>query len=273
MPSFHDLGLSSYEEKVYVALLELRTGDATAISETSGVPMGRIYDVLGALESRRLLERKSESRPRIYSPVEPETVIGRLLEERTRELDVEQTRYENVAAELRSEYRGRPAMEGWFWEAADTKEIAQLLADRMAMADRDVAVTATTAAGGLFGFEAIYANTIEPSLALLERGVTISLLVTESLVAELPERLTIDLDQLLREYDQLKLRTTSELYNTYDMIDRRDVCIYVADPFDRDSILGTVRIADPEFVERVEKRWQSLWNNANTVDVLADTDC
>lgn len=266
MPSFHDLGLSSYEQKVYVALLELHAGDAEAISGASDVPMGRIYDVLGTLESRGLIERKPESRPRIYSPVDPETVIERLLAERTRELEVEQTRYENVAAELRAEYGGRPAMEGRFWAAANTEETARLLADRMETAERDVAITATTAAGGLFGFEAVYGETIERFTTLLDRDVSIRLLVTETLVAELPERLVTDLDRLLSGFDRFELRTTPALHNTYDMIDRRDVCVYVADPFERDSILGTVRIADPEFVRTVDTQQRAIWNAATGVE-------
>lgn len=265
MSSFHDLGLSSYEEKAYIALLELHTGDAEAISEASEIPMGRIYDVLGGLESRGLIGLSPESRPRIYSPVDPETAIERLLEERKRDLAVERTRYENVAAELRTEYGGRPAMEGRFVAAASTEEIAQLLADRMETAERSVAITATTAAGGLFGFEAVYAETIERFRTLLERGVSIRLLVTETLVGELPEGQTADLDRLLA-YDEFELRTTAELYNTYDMIDRRDVCVYVADPFERDSILGTVRIADPEFVRTVDEQQRAVWNGATNVE-------
>ncbi|MFB6219023.1 MAG: helix-turn-helix domain-containing protein, partial [Halobacteriaceae archaeon] len=47
MADLGDLGLSEYESRAYRALL--RTGPATAeeLSEESGVPMGRVYDVLG----------------------------------------------------------------------------------------------------------------------------------------------------------------------------------------------------------------------------------
>lgn len=270
MPSFHDLGLSSYEEKVYVALLELRAGDAETVSETSEVPMGRIYDVLGGLESRGLIERKPESRPRIYSPVDLEIAIDQLLEERKRGLAVERTRYEKAAAELRAEHGGRLAMEGRFWAAANTEEIAQLLADRMENADEGAVITATTAAGGLFGFEAVYAETIERFTALLERDVSVHLLITETLAGELPKKQTTDLDQLLHEYDRFELRTIPELYNTYDMIDWQDVCVYVADPFERDSILGTVRIADPKFVRMVEEQQRAIWNAATNIESLCE---
>ena len=84
----------------------------------------------------------------------------------------------------------------------------------------------------------------------------------------MPERLVTDLDRLLSGFDRFELRTTPALHNTYDMIDRRDVCVYVADPFERDSILGTVRIADPEFVRTVDTQQRAIWNAATGVECV-----
>ncbi|MFC6906712.1 TrmB family transcriptional regulator [Halalkalicoccus tibetensis] len=88
---------------------------AEELSEESGVPMGRIYDVLNGLESLDLAHCNPESHPRVYSPVDSETTIDRLLRNRKRDLEVEHTRYENVAAELRSQLGGQPPIDGRFW--------------------------------------------------------------------------------------------------------------------------------------------------------------
>jgi sugar-specific transcriptional regulator TrmB len=186
-------------------------------------------------------------------------------------LEIERTRYKNVAEELRSQLETLPPMEGRFWAADSTEEIAVLLADRLESADDEVLITATTTAGGLFGLEPVYARTVEEFATLLDSGVAVKILFTKGLVIELPERVVSEVERLFQEYTRFELRTTSNLYNTYDMIDRGVVCVYVADPFDRDSILGTVQIADPEFVERVDERRRLLWNNATEVESLSHT--
>lgn len=44
------LGLSEYETRACIALVELGKADASEISRRSGAPRTRIYDVLGKLE-------------------------------------------------------------------------------------------------------------------------------------------------------------------------------------------------------------------------------
>lgn len=43
------IGLTEYEAKVYLALLEVHLNTATKVSEKSGVPRTRIYSVLESL--------------------------------------------------------------------------------------------------------------------------------------------------------------------------------------------------------------------------------
>ena len=86
MSDLRDIGLSEYEANAYRSLLQ--TGPATAkeLSDESGVPMGRIYDVLGSIESQHLVRSQAASRPKKYVAVEPETALDRLLADRKREL-------------------------------------------------------------------------------------------------------------------------------------------------------------------------------------------
>lgn len=54
-------GLSPYEAKAYVALLDLGTASATDIADASDVPAPRIYDVLQSLEDREYVETFEQS--------------------------------------------------------------------------------------------------------------------------------------------------------------------------------------------------------------------
>jgi len=77
MADLRDVGLSKYEARAYRSLLESGPTTAKTLSEASGVPMGRIYDVLNSLEQHRLVRSQAASRPKKYVAVEPETARDR----------------------------------------------------------------------------------------------------------------------------------------------------------------------------------------------------
>lgn len=266
MSSLRDLGLSSYEGKAYRGLLTLGSGTAEEISAASDVPMGRIYDVLSSLESQHIVRRQPESHPRTYVAVEPDRAIDRLLTARINDLQRQQTQYETVAAEVLAQLETIAPMESHFWPATiGQDEIAELLADRLDDATDSLIITATTTAGGLFGFEEVYARTIERLAETLDRGVSVRFLFTDRLVTEMPDALGAELDRLLEVHTDFELRTTVPLYNTYDIVDGQNICVYVAHPFDQHAILGTIQVNDERMVRSVYEQWQPEWETATAV--------
>lgn len=78
-----DLGLTSYEIRVYTSLLDAGSMTAANISKKSGVPYSKIYEVLNSLEEKGWLESDS-SRPQKFFPKSPSTA-----------LEATRTRYDN----------------------------------------------------------------------------------------------------------------------------------------------------------------------------------
>jgi sugar-specific transcriptional regulator TrmB len=74
------LGLNKYEGAVYDALVKLGKGTATRVVKTSGVPYGRVYDVLDSLIAKNML-RIIPGKPRTYSIADP-AVIEREIEKK-----------------------------------------------------------------------------------------------------------------------------------------------------------------------------------------------
>ena len=68
------LGLTGYEIKVYLCLLETGSMTASDISKKSGVPYSKIYEVLNSLEEKGWLESDS-SRPQKFFPKSPLTAL------------------------------------------------------------------------------------------------------------------------------------------------------------------------------------------------------
>jgi HTH-type transcriptional regulator, sugar sensing transcriptional regulator len=72
--AMESLGLTSYEIKVYLSLLERGSMTASDISKKSSVPYSKIYEVLNSLEDKGWLESDS-SRPQKFFPKSPITAL------------------------------------------------------------------------------------------------------------------------------------------------------------------------------------------------------
>ncbi len=81
------LGLNDYEARAYVATVALGEGTVKEISEESGVPRSRAYDVMERLAKKGLVEAGSTN-PICYRANDPLVASGHLMEEIKRANDV-----------------------------------------------------------------------------------------------------------------------------------------------------------------------------------------
>ena len=88
------LGLTEYEVRVYITLLENGSMTAAEISSASGIPYSRIYEVLTRLEKKGWIEALS-GRPKLYKPLPPSEAVKIVKFELERQLE----NYENVVIE------------------------------------------------------------------------------------------------------------------------------------------------------------------------------
>lgn len=72
------LGLSEYEVKAYLNLLEQYPVNGYILSKESGIPRSRIYEVLDSLENKQLVFEQNDGKNTLYYPLEPELFISRL---------------------------------------------------------------------------------------------------------------------------------------------------------------------------------------------------
>ncbi len=267
MASLGDLGLSEYESRVYRSLL--RTGPTTAkqLSNASGVPMGRIYDVLNDLEAADLVRSQNAGRPKQYAPVEPRTALSRLLEERRADLEAELAAYEETVDELAEQLEDPTAADDPFWTVAiGPEDTVDLLCERLAAAnDRLVMVVAQPSPQ--FDIGEVGDRIAGEIEAALDRGVDISMLVSGSLLEAVPPA-------LLRKYASVadhpdfELRLTGELAGTFNLIDRTEVCIEVTNPLAADEAFALIALTDPSFAANVQSEFGPRWEAAKPVPEL-----
>ena len=72
--SLEKIGLTSYEIKTYTALLKGGELNASELSQNSGVPYSKIYEVLGTLEEKGWIG-SDDSRPTKYFSKSPSTAL------------------------------------------------------------------------------------------------------------------------------------------------------------------------------------------------------
>lgn len=169
--AMESLGLTGYEIKVYVSLLNDNGLTAQELSRKSGVPYSKIYEVVGRLEEKGWLESDS-SRPTKFYPKSPATALEAMRMRLENQLKDNETA---VISELMSLYeksgsKERPeiwVLNGLYNIAAKVKEIIQ-------NCEKELLLALPAAAESV-------AKPLQPNLrALHEKGTKIMVLASES---------------------------------------------------------------------------------------------
>ena len=169
--AMEDLGLTGYEIKVYVSLLNDDAMTAQELSKKSGVPYSKIYEVIGKLDRNGWLESDS-GRPTKFYPKSPATALEAMRMRIESEVKDNETM---IMSELMSLYqksgiKEKPeiwVLSGFYNIAAEVKEIIQNCEKELLLALPAVAESV--------------AKPLQPALRMLhEKGVKITVLASES---------------------------------------------------------------------------------------------
>lgn len=99
------IGLRMYEAQAYITLTSLISSTASEISEESGIPRSKIYDVLKELSKKNFIDVE-DGRPLTYNVKSPVEVLGREKERLNSEIDDTITRltyvYENGMSQVQA---------------------------------------------------------------------------------------------------------------------------------------------------------------------------
>ena len=164
------LGLTSYEIKVYLSLLETGSMTASDISKKSGVPYSKIYEVLNSLEDKGWLESDS-SRPQKFFPKSPLTALEAM---RMRIESSIRDSKNTIMSELmpiyeKSGIREKPEI----WVVMGVYNIAAKIGEIIQTCQHELLIALPQIAEGI-------AKPIQPTLrSLQEKGVKINVLASE----------------------------------------------------------------------------------------------
>lgn len=168
--AMENLGLTSYETKVYLSLLEFGSMIASDISKKSFVPYSKIYEVLNSLEEKGWIESNS-SRPQKFFPKSPSTALESIRIQRENETKENE---QSILNELMPVYeksgtKERPEI----WVVRGFYNIASKVGDIIQNCQQELLIALPQVAQEI-------AKSLQPVLRTLhDKGVKINVLASE----------------------------------------------------------------------------------------------
>lgn len=244
------LGLSSYEARVYVALVENGVMTADDVATEADVPIGRIYDVLNSLADRSLV-RADDGRPRTYAHVEPSMAIDRVLGRRRNELETKRGEYERTASSARRNLTAlveEVQTEQFATSAFHDVAARDLLVERFGSAAIEIRIYVDSIA-----FRSEICDAFVTQLeACLDDGIDVRLLATEFDPASPPFTRLLDSGVRIR-------RTETVPHQRFVVIDDREVCVEILDPVHADDLLAVVNFRDDGIAADLASSFDECW--------------
>jgi sugar-specific transcriptional regulator TrmB len=266
MSDLGELGLSSYEESAYRALLRRGRATASEVAAAGDVPKGRVYDVLNALAGRDVVRVHAASDPRRYEAVPPDIAVDRLLAERKRELDAERDRYERVAEAVSSDLAGTMPTAAQFWAIGVGDEDAVAgMHEQFDRADESL-LSVVGPPYDAAAFEA-YSREVDAYADLVAADIEVQLLTTPAILDSQPSEQLVD---ALDTAEDFAVRTAPGIHLSYDVLDGEEVYLSVPAPFEAGERVGGAVVRDENLAADLTDRFERVWADATPVDTAGD---
>lgn len=101
------LGLTQYEAKAYLKLLEDWPVNGYNLSKNSGVPRSRIYEVLDGLIKKQLVFEKTMDNGTVYYPLEPDMLVKKLKKNYETIIDHVKSETTQIFAKSKEQYESK----------------------------------------------------------------------------------------------------------------------------------------------------------------------
>ncbi|TDA34345.1 hypothetical protein DSO06_05620, partial [Candidatus Nezhaarchaeota archaeon WYZ-LMO8] len=168
------LGLTEYESRSYVALIDLKKARAKDVSNVASIAYPKVYSVLASLKKKGLVEEEL-GRPRIFKPVDPAKAIKGYIEERISTL---KNQAEQVIKTLAVRYKASSDGEGKAIVIQGKRNVLSKMREIILKAQREIFVSIPS-------FELLGVRALLLDLnAAKRRGVDVRILTSPSTLSK-----------------------------------------------------------------------------------------
>lgn len=266
LEKLRNFGLTKYEADVYLTLLRTGSADANVIASTSGVPLGRIYNILSSLQEKKMIHAQ-ETRPRKFAAVEPSTALKYLLDAQSFKLQQASMRFSELAAELEKELLGiKPSPRNkQFWTAAlGSEETRDIIIEQINQVNEEMCLTIGYPEFSKY----LPSKNIEKNdtrkalLRALERGVQFRMLIDRSI--NYPDMAKDKTVRSISRYlgKSLLCRTITFTSTLFDVIDDDKVNLKISSPVKKEELFAIVHVRDKKLAAEMKKHFEDMWERA-----------
>jgi HTH-type transcriptional regulator, sugar sensing transcriptional regulator len=263
-PILKEMGLSTYESRVWETLLRRGQADAQTLTREADVPFGRIYEVLNALIRKRIVEVQN-TRPKLYRPKRTKEVLDRLVDSRKREMQAELKRLEEAAERVKRQFehidRILPRDEIFVSVALGHQEIEDLGREAVYSAENEILVTKNPA-----DVPPKLRSAFDENAKLLaekaSHGIVVKIMFAESVPG--PTKILGSMTEKTGN-GMLQLRVFPGAINRFTVIDRRYVLYHVADPYEPEAGIALIKLFSKKLAEHMCQVFLNCWRNSAPV--------
>ena len=272
------LGLSTYEADAYMALISKGMSNADEISKRAKIPYGRIYSVLNSLVGRDLVNVQN-SRPKVFSPIEPKLALKRLLEAQKSFFDNEYSQLIHLAKEVEGSLNDivpKKQDSSMFWTVAVEKgDVEQLNSQHFDEAQKEIAVFIGNAElhyeEGKNKFLVLYEKLEEAA----KRNVRIRILFgfrdLQSLPALLEDASGRGVEILPHNLDWFRFVESTAA--PFEIFDGERVFVKVGNPVNQFEFIAAIAVWDPKLAHELTSKFTQLWKKGKklNLDLVSST--
>jgi HTH-type transcriptional regulator, sugar sensing transcriptional regulator len=260
-PILKEMGLSTYESRVWETLLRRGQADAQTLTREADVPFGRIYEVLNALIKKRIVEVQN-TRPKLYRPKRTKEVLDRLVASKKREMQAGFRRLEEAAERIKRQFehidRILPKDEIFVSVALGHKEISDLVREALYSAEDEILVTKNPA-----NIPQKQLRSLDENARLLaeraSHGINVKVMFAEAvsrptkIVGAAAEKTGNGLFQV---------RIFPGTISRFSVIDRRYVLYHITDPYEPDDGIALIQLFSKKLAEHMCQVFLNCWRNS-----------
>lgn len=269
-----DLGLTKYESSAYSTLIKEGVTGAQELSRISGIPVGKIYEVLSNLNNMGLVEFQ-RSRPRKYRAIKPDVALDNLYARKEENTKSELESFKLKMSEVKDSFSDSnypDYTEIKFWSTLIGEEdIVKSIKNTLDETEKEILHVKSMKVKEVMESKSKRHKDFNPDILLplvtdefiraAKSGISIKMLLpADFFVIHLKEKYNqipdTDIKKMIKE--NLEVRILECDYD-FVVIDDNVVYIPIPDPLNPDGLLGEMKMIDKEYAEKLRRKYEELW--------------
>ena len=258
------MGLNNYETAVYLKLAEFNTAEAGKLCKESGVPFGRIYEVLNSLEKKSLVDIEY-TRPKKYTIKRPKTAFINILKNKRQAMETEFQKTAETICRIENKILNHTQedtlKEKPHWTTAGKDEIEEMTISNFDEAKENLFVMLKNNTS--VKIQDSLKNTLIALADAIKRGVKVRLLVGNGF--SIPE------DNLQKKYikqvfTHAEVRFYHRIRYYFDIADIDKVILKINNPVNERQLIAAIRTTDAELAGELKKKFRAMWIRAKKLN-------